>query len=81
MAHHHYCLELTKNSLQKALPRYKIGDVKWEVGTLIFFDSREKTLEKKFPHPKSTITLWKPYYISRSKKLDYRPHFAPKTSI
>ena len=31
MAHHHYCLELAKISLQKALPGYKIGDVKFTI--------------------------------------------------
>ena len=59
----------------------ELRSLKWGVGTLNFFDSRGKMLEKKFPHSQSTITLWEPYYISRSKKLDYRPHFAPKTSI
>ena len=71
-------------------PRVKFGvfqhskelrSFQWGMGTLIFFDSREKTTEKKFPQFKSTITLWEPHYIPRSKKLDYRPHLAPKTSI
>ena len=55
--------------------------LKWVVGTLIFFDSRGKTLEKKFPHSKFIITLWEPYYISPSRNRNYLVSFARKDSI
>ena len=51
------------------------------MGTLNFFDSRGKMLEKQYPRSGSTITLWEPYYISPSKKRQYMLHFARKDSI
>ena len=55
--------------------------VKWRVGTLNFFDSRGKMLEKQFSHWESTITFWEPYYISPSKNVQYLSHFVRKSSI
>ena len=37
------------------------------MGTLNYFDSRGKMLEKQFSHSESTINPWEPYYISPSK--------------
>ena len=59
----------------------ELRSLKWGVGTLNFVDSWAMTLEKKIPHSKSTITLREPYYISPSKKRDYRVHFSQKDSI
>ena len=55
--------------------------VKWRVGTLNFFDSRGKMLEKQFSHWESTITFWEPYYISPSKNVQYLSHFVRKSNI